>query len=165
MAERIKGQEKMGFGDDTVEEQSNVQSLPASRGGFKQPLNDEQRSKLYALMVTFLQSGMELEVAVKHIISEGSTLMALAAEAFFLPLIEIRAEKELDYSKKMDKIIKTAFGRRHVETDENVVLHAMAIAPNLIPLLQTATQFARQSEVGRREIAEATQIEELRRKA
>jgi hypothetical protein len=116
-------------------------------------------------MVTFLQSGMELEVAVKHIISEGSTLMALAAEAFFLPLIEIRAEKELDYSKKMDKIIKTAFGRRHVETDENVVLHAMAIAPNLIPLLQTATQFARQSEVGRREIAEATQIEELRRKA
>jgi hypothetical protein len=165
MAERNKGQAEMGFGDDTVEEQSNVQALPASRGGFKQPLNDEQRSKLYTLIVTFLQGGLDLEAAVKHIVSEGSPLMALAAESFFLPLMEIRAEPAEGYQKKMDTVIKNAFGRSHVEADENVVLHAMVIAPNLIPLLQTAAQFARHSQAGRREIGETAQIEDLRKKA
>ncbi len=165
MADRKKGQTEMGFGDEMADEQTNVQSLPASREKFKQPPSDEQRSKLYTLVATLLQGGLTLDAAAKHVMSEGATQMAIAAEAFFLPLNEIRTHPGADFKKEMDHIIKDAFGRHHVELDENVILQAMAIAPSLVPLLQTASQFARQAQAGRREGTDVSHFEDVRRKA
>jgi hypothetical protein len=91
--------------------------------------------------------------------------MALAAEAFFVPLLDIKEKPTDDYRERMDQIIKDAFGRRHVEPTENVVLQAMAVAPNILPLLLTAAQISGQTNGYRRDSVDVGQVEDIRKKA
>jgi hypothetical protein len=162
MAEKTS---KVEFGEETAEDQGNVQTLAVSREKYRQPLHDEQRSMLYTLMATFLQSGLDLATASRLIAVEGSSQMALAAEAFFVPLLDIKENPTDDYRERMDQIIKDAFGRRHVEPTENVVLQAMAVAPNILPLLLTAAQISGQTNGYRRDSVDVGQVEDIRKKA
>lgn len=154
----------MEFGDDTAEETTGkVEKISSRRSRFVTPLTDENRSMLYSMMAALIEGGLSLEQAAGHVSKEANSRMSAAAEIFFGQLSEIRTLDGTERSTRMDSIISEAFGRRHVETEEHVLLAAMAIAPVLTPLLKAASMIALRSSDSRR--GSEDNIETIRKQA
>lgn len=135
--------EAVAFGGDDEFVGTNISSL--TRGKFVKKPTDSERSDLYSLLASMLESGFSYKEAVEFLSRETSadrSKLSGPLRNFFANFEEWAALAQDQRAVVVGDAIEQCFGKGGVFGEELLALRAMVSASNPIPLLKFAAALA-----------------------
>jgi hypothetical protein len=135
--------EAVAFGGDDEFVGTNISSL--ARGKFIKKPTDRERSDLYSLLASMLESGFSYREAVEFLTRETAaerSKLAAPVRDFFAQFEEWAKLSQDERATRVGEAVEQCFGKGGVFGEELLALRAMVSATNPVPLLKLASALA-----------------------